>query len=72
MKKFPCSKKLFDRSAPYSAITHTIEIRLYYQTKDKRNGVLSFSIGNDGRIRIADWGQKYHDYGIGRFGTKKR
>lgn len=71
MNRFPCNEKLFNRYPVYSEDQNIMQVRLSYETKDKKDGVLSYMIYSDGRIMIADWEQQFHDYGVGRFGAQK-
>jgi hypothetical protein len=71
MDQFPCNEKLANRYPVYTEDQNIMQVRLSYKTKDKKDGVLSYLIYSDGRIMIADWKQKFHDYGVGRFGAQK-
>ena len=74
MDQFPCNKKLLNRSPndpSHFVVAHMMQVGLYYQTKDKKDAILNYLIESDGYIMIADWGQQFHDYGAGRFGSKK-
>ena len=71
MNQFPINKKLL-RSYPFHFVNqYMMRIMLSYKTKDKKDGVLTYLIDSDGSIMIADSGQQFHDYGTGRFGSKK-